>query len=81
VRIAAVQKHGEPELVVDPDGDHRRLEFDRDLLALIRDGVDPHELTVGAAVEGNSQRRSGRAVNSTSTTMGSFGTSRWSRAT
>ena len=52
MRIAAVQMHDGRRLVVDVDGDHRRLEFDRDLLALIQSGVDPHELTVGAAVEG-----------------------------
>src|SRR5207247_7878118 len=33
-------------------GDQRRLELDRDLLALIQGGVDPHELTVGAPVAG-----------------------------
>ena len=52
MRIAAVQMHDGRRLVVDVGGDHRRLEFDRDLLALIQSGVDPHELTVGAAVEG-----------------------------
>ena len=52
MRIASVQTHDGRKLVVDVDGDLRRLEFDRDLLALIQGGVDPHELTVGAAVEG-----------------------------
>jgi 2-keto-4-pentenoate hydratase/2-oxohepta-3-ene-1,7-dioic acid hydratase in catechol pathway len=52
MRIAAVQTHDGRKLVVDVDGDHRRLEFDHDLLSLIQGGVDPQELTVGAAVEG-----------------------------
>jgi 2-keto-4-pentenoate hydratase/2-oxohepta-3-ene-1,7-dioic acid hydratase in catechol pathway len=52
MRIAAVQMHDGEKLVVDVDDDHRRLEFDGDLLALIQGGVDPHELTVRAAVEG-----------------------------
>ena len=52
MRIATVQTHDRQKLVVDVDGDHRRLEFDGDLLALIQDGADPQELTVGAAVEG-----------------------------
>jgi 2-keto-4-pentenoate hydratase/2-oxohepta-3-ene-1,7-dioic acid hydratase in catechol pathway len=52
MRIATVQMHDGQKLVVDVDGDHRRLEFDGDLLSLIRGGVDPQELPVGAAVEG-----------------------------
>jgi 5-carboxymethyl-2-hydroxymuconate isomerase len=52
MRIAAVQTHDGRKLVVDVDGDHRRLEFDHDLLSLIQGGVDPQELAVGAAVEG-----------------------------
>jgi 2-keto-4-pentenoate hydratase/2-oxohepta-3-ene-1,7-dioic acid hydratase in catechol pathway len=52
MRIAAVQTRDGRRLVVDVDGDHRRLEFDRDLLSLIQGDVDPRELTVGAAVEG-----------------------------
>lgn len=52
MRIATAQMHDGQKLVVDVDGDQRRLEFDRDLLALIQDGVDPRELAVGAAVEG-----------------------------
>ena len=52
MRIASVQTHDGRKLVVEVDGDLRRLEFDRDLLTLIRSGVDPHELTVGGAVEG-----------------------------
>jgi 2-keto-4-pentenoate hydratase/2-oxohepta-3-ene-1,7-dioic acid hydratase in catechol pathway len=52
MRIATVQTHDRQKLVVDVDGDHRRLEFGGDLLALIQSGVDPHELTVAAVVEG-----------------------------
>jgi hypothetical protein len=52
MRIAAVQTHGGRKLVVDVDGDHRRLEFDGDLRSFIQGGVDPEELAVGAAVEG-----------------------------
>ena len=37
---------------MDVDGEHRRLELDRDLLSLIQRGVDPQELAVGAALEG-----------------------------
>jgi 2-keto-4-pentenoate hydratase/2-oxohepta-3-ene-1,7-dioic acid hydratase in catechol pathway len=52
MRIGTVQMHDGRELVVDVGGDHRRLEFDGDLLTLIQGGDDPHELTDGAAVEG-----------------------------
>ena len=52
MRIATVQTHDGQKLVVDVDGDHRRLEFGGDLLALIQRGVDLHDLTVGAVVEG-----------------------------
>jgi len=52
MRIAAVQTHEGRKLAVDVDGEHRRLELDRDLLSLIQRGVDPQELAVGAAVEG-----------------------------
>jgi hypothetical protein len=52
MRIAAVQTHDGRKLAVDVDGEHRRLELDRDLLSLIQRGVDPQELPVGAAVEG-----------------------------
>jgi 2-keto-4-pentenoate hydratase/2-oxohepta-3-ene-1,7-dioic acid hydratase in catechol pathway len=52
MRIATVQTRDGRKLVVDMEGDHRLLEFDRDLLALIQGGVDLHELTVGAVVEG-----------------------------
>jgi len=52
MRIAAVQTHEGRKLAVDVQGEHRRLELDRDLLSLIQRGVDPQELAVGAAVEG-----------------------------
>jgi len=52
MRIAAVQTHDGRKLAVDVDGEHRRLEFDRDLLSLIQRGVDPQELSVGAVVGG-----------------------------
>jgi 5-carboxymethyl-2-hydroxymuconate isomerase len=52
MRIATVQLHDGAALAVDVDGERRRLEFDGDLLALIERGVDPHELTIGAAIEG-----------------------------
>ena len=52
MRIATVQLHDGPKLVVEVDGDYRRLDFDRDLLSLVQDGVDPRELAIGAAVAG-----------------------------
>ena len=52
MRIGTVQTHDGPKLVVDVDGDHRRLDFDLDLLTLVQAGVDPRELAVGAAVAG-----------------------------
>ncbi|MBA3734266.1 MAG: fumarylacetoacetate hydrolase family protein [Actinobacteria bacterium] len=52
MRIATVQTHDGPTLVVDVDGDYRRLDFDRDLLSLVRAGVDPRDLAVGDAVAG-----------------------------
>src|SRR5207248_1213283 len=51
MRIAAVQTHDGRKLAVDVDGEHRRLEFDRDLLSLIQRGVDPQALSVGAALD------------------------------
>ena len=52
MRIATVRAHDGPKLAIDVDGDYRRLEFDGDLLSLIRAGIDPRELAVGDAVEG-----------------------------
>ena len=36
MRIGAVQMHEGPKLVVDVDGDYRRLDFDLDLLSLVQ---------------------------------------------
>jgi 2-keto-4-pentenoate hydratase/2-oxohepta-3-ene-1,7-dioic acid hydratase in catechol pathway len=52
MRIATVQMHDGPKLVVDVDGDSRRLDFDPDLLSLIRAGVDPRDLAIGDVVAG-----------------------------
>jgi 2-keto-4-pentenoate hydratase/2-oxohepta-3-ene-1,7-dioic acid hydratase in catechol pathway len=52
MRIATVQMHGEPKLAVDVDGDYHRLDFDLDLLSLVRAGIDPSELAVGDAIAG-----------------------------
>src|SRR5689334_687427 len=38
------------QLVVDAGGEYRRLDFDGDLRALVRSGVDPRELRVGDIV-------------------------------
>jgi len=47
VRIATVQESDGPKLAADVDGDLRRLDFEGDLLSLVRAGVDPHDLGVG----------------------------------
>jgi len=52
MRIATVQMHDGPKLVVDVDGDYRRLDFDHELLSLVQAGVDPRDLTVGDSVAG-----------------------------
>ncbi len=52
MRIATVQAPSGPELAVDVDGGRRRLDFDGDLLSLVRAGVDPHDLAAGAPVAG-----------------------------
>ena len=52
MRIATVQMHDGPKVVVDADGDYRRLDFDLDLLSLVQAGVDPRDLAVGEAVAG-----------------------------
>ena len=44
--------HDGPKLAVDVGGDHRRLDFDLDLLSLVQSGVDPRDLGVGDAVAG-----------------------------
>jgi len=52
MRIATVQMHDGPKLVVDVDGDYRRLDFDLDFLSLVQAGVDPRDLAVGDSVAG-----------------------------
>jgi len=52
MRIATVHSHDGPRLVVDADGDYRRLDFDLDLLSLVQAGGDPRDLAVGDAVAG-----------------------------
>jgi len=52
MRIATVQTHDGPRLVVDVDGDYRRLDSDVDLLSLVHAGIDPRNLAVGASVTG-----------------------------
>ena len=52
MRIATVQMHDGPKVVVDADGDYRRLDFDLDLLSLVQAGVDPRDLAVGDSVAG-----------------------------
>jgi 5-carboxymethyl-2-hydroxymuconate isomerase len=48
MRIATVQQ----QLVVEVGGDRRRLDFDGDLVALARAGVDPRELDIGDPLAG-----------------------------
>jgi 2-keto-4-pentenoate hydratase/2-oxohepta-3-ene-1,7-dioic acid hydratase in catechol pathway len=52
MRIAMVETPDGPKLAVDVDGEQRRLDFDGDLLALVRAAVDPHDLGVDGVVEG-----------------------------
>jgi 2-keto-4-pentenoate hydratase/2-oxohepta-3-ene-1,7-dioic acid hydratase in catechol pathway len=52
MRIATVQMHDGPKLAVDVDGEHRRLDFDFDLLSLVQAGLDPRDLAVGDVVAG-----------------------------
>jgi len=52
MRLATVQTPHGPTLAAEVDGEHRRLDFDGDLLSLVRRGVTPYELAVGDAVEG-----------------------------
>jgi len=54
MRLATVQMHDGPKLVVDVGGDYRRLDvdLDLDLLSLVQAGVDPRDLAVGEAVAG-----------------------------
>ena len=53
MRLANVQMHDRQRLVVDGDGDYRHLDFDLDLLSLVRAGIDPRDLAVGAALTGD----------------------------
>ena len=53
MRLANVQMHDGQKLVVDSDGDYRHLDFDLDLLSLVRAGIDPRDLAVGAAATGD----------------------------
>ena len=52
MRIATLQTPDGATLAVDSDGGYRRLDFEGDLLSLLRAGVDPHDVAVGEAVEG-----------------------------
>ena len=54
MRLATVQMHDGPKLVVDVGGDYRRLDvdLDLDLLSLVQAGVDPRDLAVGEVVAG-----------------------------
>jgi 2-keto-4-pentenoate hydratase/2-oxohepta-3-ene-1,7-dioic acid hydratase in catechol pathway len=52
MRIAVVRTPEGAQLAVDVDGDRRRLDFEGDLLSLVRAGVDPNTLPVGDAVAG-----------------------------
>jgi 5-carboxymethyl-2-hydroxymuconate isomerase len=52
MRIGTVRTSLGTKLAVDVDGEHRRLEFEGDLISLVREGVDPHDLAVGDAVAG-----------------------------
>jgi 5-carboxymethyl-2-hydroxymuconate isomerase len=52
MRIASVQMHDGPKLAVDVDGHFRRLDFDLDLLSLMRAGINPRDLPVGDPIAG-----------------------------
>jgi len=52
VRIATVRIPEGATLAVHVDGEQRRLDFQGDLLSLVRAGVDPHDLAVGDSVAG-----------------------------
>jgi len=53
MRLANVQLQDGQKLVIDSDGDYRHLDFDLDLLSLVRAGIDPQDLAVGAAATGD----------------------------
>jgi 2-keto-4-pentenoate hydratase/2-oxohepta-3-ene-1,7-dioic acid hydratase in catechol pathway len=52
MRLATVRVDGQLRLAVEGDGGYRRLEFEGDLVSLIRAGDDPRDLAVGDAVAG-----------------------------
>jgi 2-keto-4-pentenoate hydratase/2-oxohepta-3-ene-1,7-dioic acid hydratase in catechol pathway len=52
MRLAAVQTPDGAALAADVDGEHRRLDFEGDLLSLVRAGVDPRDLALGDALGG-----------------------------
>jgi 2-keto-4-pentenoate hydratase/2-oxohepta-3-ene-1,7-dioic acid hydratase in catechol pathway len=53
MRIATVQLPDGAKLASDVGGDYRRLDFEGDLVSLVRAGVDPHDLAVGDTVTGD----------------------------
>jgi 2-keto-4-pentenoate hydratase/2-oxohepta-3-ene-1,7-dioic acid hydratase in catechol pathway len=52
MRLATVQTSDGAVLAADVDGERRRLDFEGDLLALLRAGVDTRDLAVGDPVAG-----------------------------
>jgi 2-keto-4-pentenoate hydratase/2-oxohepta-3-ene-1,7-dioic acid hydratase in catechol pathway len=52
MRIATVRTPDSETLAVASDGVYRKLDFEGDLLSLIRSGVDPRDLAVGDVVAG-----------------------------
>ena len=52
MRIATVRTTEGAKLAVDVDGEQQRLDFEGDLVSLVRAGVDPHDLAVGEALAG-----------------------------
>jgi 2-keto-4-pentenoate hydratase/2-oxohepta-3-ene-1,7-dioic acid hydratase in catechol pathway len=52
MRIATLQTPDGPTLAVESGDGFRRLDFQGDLVSLIRAGIDPRDLAVGDAVEG-----------------------------
>src|SRR5690349_1557368 len=52
MRLATVRDERGLQLAVEVDGGYRRVDFEGDLLSLIRAGVDPYDLAVGAPVAG-----------------------------
>src|SRR6476659_1046454 len=52
MRIATLRLLDGATLAVDGPGGYRRLDFEGDLVSLVRAGIDPRDLGVGDAVEG-----------------------------